>query len=57
LEPLVGIEPLDQLILGLGRLVPYLLVCLTFAFFYSFPTNYRVRLVSALAGGVFASMA
>jgi len=28
----VGIEPLDQLIIGLGRLVSYLLVCLAFAF-------------------------
>jgi len=29
---IIGIEPLDQLILGLGRLVPYLLMCLAFAF-------------------------
>jgi len=37
----IGIEPLDQLIIGLGRLVPYLLVCLAFAFLYAFLTNYR----------------
>lgn len=54
---IIGIEPLDQLILGLGRLVPYVLVCLAFAFLYAFLTNYRVRLVPALAGGVFASLA
>ena len=38
---IIGIEPLDQLIIGLGRLVPYLLVCLAFAFLYAFLTNYR----------------
>jgi membrane protein len=51
------IEPLGQLFWALGRLVPYLLVCAAFAFLYSFLTNYRVRLVPALVGGVFASMA
>ena len=38
-------------------MVPYLLVCLAFAFLYAFLTNYRVRLVPALAGGTFASLA
>jgi len=54
---IIGIEPLDQLIIGLGRLVPYLLVCLAFAFLYAFLTNYRVRPGPALAGGIFASLA
>lgn len=53
----IAIEPLGQLVLALGRLVPYLLVCAAFAFLYSFLTNYRVRLVPALVGGVFASLA
>ena len=53
----VGIEPLGQVIFWLGRSVPYLLVCAAFAFLYSFLTNYRVRLVPALVGGVFASLA
>ncbi len=53
----IDIEPLGQLFWALGRLVPYLLVCAAFAFLYSFLTNYRVRLVPALVGGVFASLA
>jgi membrane protein len=53
----VSIEPLEQLVLGLGKLAPYLLVCAAFAFLYAFLTNCRVRLVPALAGGVFASIA
>ena len=54
---MIGIQPLGTLVLGLGRLIPYLLVCLAFAFLYSFLTNYRVRLIPALVGGVFASVA
>lgn len=53
----VSIEPLDQLIIGLGRLVPYLLVCLVFAFLYAFLTNYQVRLLPALVGGTFVGLA
>jgi membrane protein len=56
-QRLASIEPLGMLILGLGRLVPYLLVCAAFAFLYSFLTNYRVRPVPALIGGLFASVA
>lgn len=54
---MISIQPLGMLVLGLGRLIPYLLVCLAFAFLYSFLTNYRVRLIPALVGGVFASVA
>jgi membrane protein len=53
----VGIEPLWRLLLALGSIAPYLLVCLAFAFLYAFLTNYRVRLAPALIGGVFASVA
>lgn len=56
-QRLVSIEPLGLLVLWLGRSVPYLLVCAAFAFLYAFLTNYRVRLVPALVGGVFASLA
>jgi membrane protein len=56
-ERVVSIEPLGQLVLGLGRLTPYLLVCAAFAFLYAFLTNCRVRLIPALVGGVFASLA
>jgi len=50
-------EYLARLIIGLGRLVPYLLVGLAFAFLYAFLTNYRVRLIPALTGGIFAGVA
>lgn len=56
-QRLASIEPLGTLILGLGRLVPYLLVCAAFAFLYSFLTNYHVRLIPALVGGIFSSVA
>jgi membrane protein len=52
-----SVEPFGKLILGVGRAVPYLLVCLAFAFLYAFLTNLRVRLIPALAGGIFASLA
>jgi membrane protein len=56
-QGLVAAEPLGRLVVELGRLIPYLLVCLAFAFLYVFLTNCRVRLAPALAGGVFASLA
>ena len=56
-QRIAGIEPFGSVILGLSRLLPYTLICLAFAFLYSFMTNTRVRLVPALVGGVFASFA
>jgi len=53
----VGSEHLDPLPIGLGRLVPYLLTGLAFAFMYAFLTNYRVRPLPALTGGIFAGVA
>ncbi|MBL8250112.1 MAG: YihY/virulence factor BrkB family protein [Candidatus Competibacter sp.] len=53
-QNLAAIEPFGLLIFGVGRVLPYLLICLTFAFMYAFLTNTRVRLVPALIGGVFA---
>jgi membrane protein len=44
-------------VVGLGQLIPYLLVCIAFAFLYAFLTNVHVHLAPALAGGVFASVA
>lgn len=53
---LAGIEPFGTLILWLGRLLPYVLVCGAFAFFYSFIPNTRVRLSAAVAGGIFTGI-
>ena len=55
-QRLVAIEPFGALILGLGRVMPYLLICMAFAFMYVFLTNTRVRLKAALAGGFFAGV-
>ena len=55
-QRLAAIEPLGTLIFGLGRVMPYLLICLAFAFMYAFLTNTRVRLIPALAGGVFGGL-
>ena len=55
-QRLAAIEPFGLLIFGLGRLIPYLLICLTFAFMYGFLTNTRVRVLPALIGGFFAGV-
>jgi membrane protein len=56
-QQLAGMQPIGQLIVAVGKLIPYLLICAAFAFLYAFLTNCRVRLVPALAGGIFASLA
>ena len=53
---LAAVKPFGAFILGLGQVMPYLLICLAFAFLYVFLTNTRVRLVPALAGGIFAGV-
>jgi membrane protein len=40
----------------IGHLVPYVLVCAAFTFFYVFIPNTRVRLLSALVGGTVAGV-
>ena len=50
------IEPLGLIITFAGRLVPYLLVMAAFTFMYSFIPNTRVRLTSALGGGVLSGL-
>jgi len=55
-QRLVNIEPFGIVVLWLGQVMPYLLICMAFAFMYAFLTNTRVRLASALAGGIFAGI-
>ena len=55
-ETILSIEPFGALIDTLGRLLPYLMLALTFAFIYVFVPNTRVRLVSALIGGLVAAL-
>lgn len=56
-QRVANIEPFGWVVVGLGQLIPYLLVCIAFAFLYAFLTNVHVHLAPALAGGVFASVA
>lgn len=53
---LSSIEPFGTLILGLSRLLPYLLVCGAFMFLYGFIPNTRVRPGAAVVGGIFAGV-
>jgi len=55
-QRIAAIEPFGVLIFGLRRVMPYLLICMAFAFMYAFLTNTRVRLMPALVGGVFAGV-
>ena len=52
----VSIEPFGSALIELGRLVPYLLVCLAFTFVYVFIPNTRVRLAAGLIGGLVAGI-
>ncbi len=53
-KDLVAIEPLGTLVAISGRLVPYLMIVMAFTFIYKFMPNTRVRLSSALTGGIVA---
>jgi membrane protein len=50
----ISIEPFGLMLVELGRLVPYLLVCLAFTFVYVFLPNTRVKLGAGLTGGLVA---
>ncbi len=56
IEQLAEIQPVDTALVAIGRLVPYAAVSLLFAFLYVFIPNTRVRVVPALAGGLFAGV-
>ena len=50
------IEPLGSLIVGVTQLTPYVLVIGVFSFLYSFVPNTKVRIRTALLGGVLAGI-
>jgi membrane protein len=49
-------EPFGTMLVGLGRLTPYVLVTGVFAFVYAFMPNTRVQLRAALIGGLFGGV-
>jgi membrane protein len=55
-QQLLSVEPLGQIVLMLGRLVPYLLVIAAFTFIYMFIPNTRVKPGAAVCGGLVAGV-
>jgi membrane protein len=55
-ETIARIEPFGALIHLAGRLVPYLLIIIAFTAIYRLMPNTRVRITSALVGGVVAGV-
>jgi membrane protein len=55
-QAVLQIEPLGSLAYALGKVVPYVLICVAFTFIYFFVPNTRVRFRAALVGGVFAGV-
>jgi membrane protein len=54
---LATIEPFGTTILVVTEMAPYALIVAAFSFLYAFLPNTRVRMVPALAGGLFAGVA
>lgn len=55
-QRLLTVEAISTLAYLVGRLIPYVLVCTAFTFFYVFIPNTRVNLTSALVGGITAGV-
>ncbi|MFP6759714.1 MAG: YihY/virulence factor BrkB family protein [Alphaproteobacteria bacterium] len=53
---LTAIEPVGKLVASAARLVPFVLIVVAFTFLYVFLPNTRVRIMPALAGGIFAGI-
>jgi membrane protein len=53
-QHIVSIKPFGSVLIMLGRLVPYFLVCLAFTFVYVFIPNTRVKPSAGLLGGLVA---
>lgn len=56
-EKLSNIEPFGTTIVLVGNIAPYVLVIFVFTFLYTFMPNTRVRIQSALVGGITAGIA
>jgi membrane protein len=55
-QRLIAIKPFAAVVLSAGGLLPYILVCLAFAFIYIFMPNTRVQPCAALVGGIIAGI-
>jgi membrane protein len=54
---LISMEPFGTVYYGLGLVLPFILEVAAFSFVYSFIPNTQVRLLPALAGGLFTGLA
>lgn len=55
-QHVMEIEPFGSLLLGIAELVPFLMLCGVFTFFYKFIPHTQVRVGSALVGGISAAI-
>ncbi|MGE5173041.1 MAG: YhjD/YihY/BrkB family envelope integrity protein [Betaproteobacteria bacterium] len=56
MQRLIAVEPIGTILYYTGELVPYVLVCAAFTFIYVFIPNTKVKLSSALVGGIFGGV-
>lgn len=55
-QAISGMEPFGRILVGLGQLMPYLIVAGVFTFMYAFVPNTHVQLRAALTGGLVAGI-
>jgi membrane protein len=55
-QRIISLEPFGTLLHVAGTIVPYLIVCTAFTFFYIFIPNTKVQIKSALTGGILAGI-
>ncbi|MDC8449605.1 MAG: YihY/virulence factor BrkB family protein [Nitrospira sp.] len=55
-QHLIGLEPLGTLLVWSGEMVPFLMLCAVFTFFYKMIPNTHVQVLSAVLGGVSAAI-
>ncbi len=55
-QRLASVEPFKTAVYSLGRLTPYIFVCVAFTFIYIFMPNMKVRFSSAFVGGLFGGV-
>jgi membrane protein len=56
-QKIVAHEPFGTVYYLVGLIIPYVLIIAAFTFVYTFMPNTRVRVASALTGGIFAGLA
>jgi len=55
-QHLIGLEPFGTLLVWSGEMVPFLMLCAVFTFFYKMIPNTHVQVRSAVVGGVSAAI-